>query len=152
MVAVGMVSVVVGGGAIWRVPAAFLAAMLIGALAGYAGWRVAHVEIGVALSVLFLGSALTLPNLACWRHAVFGGVVLFGLCHGHAHGLELPRSAAPLQYFFGFLTASLFLHVCGLFGAELLSGTARRVRLRQFLGATVAVAGGWFVVTTLATQ
>jgi len=150
MVAVGMVSVVLGGAAIWRVPAAFLAAMLAGAMAGYAGWRVAHVEIGVASSVLLLGIALTLPSLTRWRHAVFGGVVLFGLCHGHAHGLELPRSAAPLQYSFGFLAASLFLHVCGLFGAELLSGAPWRVRLRQSLGALIAAAGAWFVAATLA--
>jgi len=93
MVAVGMVSVVLGGAAIWRVPAAFLAAMLAGAMAGYAGWRVAHVEIGVAASVLLLGIALTLPSLVRWRHAVFGGVVLFGLCHGHAHEATVHHEA-----------------------------------------------------------
>jgi len=152
MVAVGMVSVVLGGAAIWRVPAAFLAAMLTGAIAGYAGWRVAHVELGVASSVLLLGIALTLPSLVRWRHAVFGGVILFGLCHGHAHGLELPRSTAPLQYSFGFLAASLFLHVCGLFGAELMSGAPWQVRLRQSFGALMAAAGAWFVAATLAMQ
>ncbi len=145
MIAVGMVSVVLGGAAVWRVPATFLTAMLIGAIAGYAGWRIRHVELGVACSVLMLGVALTFPSLARWRPAVFVGVVVFGFCHGHAHGLELPQSAAPLQYSFGFLVASLFLHVCGLFSAELMSGAPWQVGLRQCIGALMTAAGVWFV-------
>lgn len=145
MVGVGMVSVVLGGAAVWRVPAAFMMAMLVGAVAGYAGWRIRHVELGVAWSVLMLGTALTFPSLARWHRAVFAGVVVFGFCHGHAHGLELPESAAPLQYSFGFLVASLFLHVCGLFGADVMSGAPWPVRLRRCSGALMAAAGIWFV-------
>ena len=145
MVAVGMISVVLGGAAVWRVPTAFLLAMSIGAAAGYAGWRITHVEVAVAASVLLLGIALTLPTLAGWYNAVFGAVVIFGLSHGHAHGLELPSAAAPLQFSFGFLSASLFLHVCGLFCAEVLSKTLWQARLRQLIGACMAAAGVWFL-------
>jgi urease accessory protein len=40
MVAVGMVSVELGGHALWRVPGLFLLAMAVGATTGYAGWRI----------------------------------------------------------------------------------------------------------------
>ena len=146
MISVGMVSVVLGGSAVWRVPATFLLAMLVGATVGYEGWRVPHTEIGIALSVLVLGVAVALPSLRDWQRLVFGVVVAFGFCHGHAHGLELPRAAGPLQFSFGFLLASLFLHVCGLFAAEVMSGALWRVRLRQCVGLMMAAVGAWFVV------
>ena len=141
MIAVGMVSVVLGGAAVWRVPAIFLLAMLVGAAAGYEAWRIPNVEFGIALSVLLLGLAVALPSLRGWQHVVFGGVAAFGFCHGHAHGLELPEAVAPLQFSFGFLLTSLFLHICGLFGAEVLSGAPWRTRLRQCIGLMIAATG-----------
>lgn len=145
MVAVGMVSVMLGGKAIWRVPAVFLSAMLVGAAVGYEGWRIPHIELGIALSVLLLGVAVVLPSLERLRSVVFGCVALFGLCHGHAHGLELPRAAAPLAFSFGFLLTSLFLHICGLFIAEVMSGALWRVRARQAIGLMMTAAGAWFL-------
>ena len=145
MVAVGMVSVVLGRAAVWQVPAAFLAAMVVGATAGFLGLRVPYGELAVAASVLLLGLALMFPSLTRWRAAVYAGVVLFGFSHGHAHGVELPGSAAPLPFSFGFLAASLFLHVYGLFAAELLSEQPWQVRLRQLIGAVIAAAGAGFV-------
>ena len=149
MVAVGMVSVVLGRAAVWQVPAAFLAAMVVGATAGFLGLRVAFGERLVAASVLLLGLALMIPSLTRWRAAVYAGVVLFGFSHGHAHGVELPRSAAPLPFSFGFLAASLFLHVYGLFAAELLSEKPWQVRLRRLIGAVIAAAGISYVVAAI---
>ena len=149
MVAVGMVSVVLGRAAVWQVPAAFLAAMVVGATAGFLGLRVAFGERLVAASVLLLGLALMIPSLTRWRAAVYAGVVLFGFSHGHAHGVELPRSAAPLPFSFGFLAASLFLHVYGLFAAELLSEKPWQIRLRRLIGAVIAAAGISYVVAAI---
>ena len=145
MVAVGMVSVMLGGSAIWQVPGMFLAAMIVGAVAGYNNWHLRHVEIGIALSVLLLGVAVILPELKVWRRVVFGCVAVFGICHGYAHGIELPRAAAPLAFSFGFLLTSLFLHVCGLFIAEVTSGAVWRVGIRQAIGVAMAMAGAWFL-------
>ena len=68
MVAVGMVSVVLGRAAVWQVPAAFLAAMVVGATAGFLGLRVPYGELAMAASVTFVGSRTndTKPNaMAC---------------------------------------------------------------------------------------
>ena len=149
MVAVGMVSVVLGRAAVWQVPAAFLAAMVVGATAGFLGLRVPYGELAVAASVLLLGLALMIPSLTQWRAAVYAGVGLFGLSHGHAHGVELPGSAAPLPFSFGFLIASLFLHVCGLFAAEFLSERPWQIQLRQLIGGVIAAAGASFVAAAM---
>jgi urease accessory protein len=149
MIAVGMVSVVLGGSAVWRVPATFLLAMLVGATVGYAGWHLPQIEFGVAMSVILLGVAVMFMRLDSWRLAVTGAVAAFGFCHGHLHGMELPDSAAPLHFSFGFLLSSLFLHILGLFAAEMLSGARWRVRLRQSTGGAIAVTGLCFLVPLL---
>lgn len=145
MVAVGMVSVKLGRHAVWRVPGLFLLAMAVGATTGYAGWRIPHIESGIALSVLLLGVAVAVPSLDAWRGLVFGCVGGFGFCHGHAHGVELPWAVAPLAFSWGFLLTSLFLHVCGLFIAEVMSGAPWRVRVRQAIGVMMTSAGVWFL-------
>lgn len=149
MIAVGMVSVVLGASAVWQVPATFLLSMLVGAIGGYAGWAIPRVELGIATSVILLGVVLAVPALRTFRRIIFLGVVVFGLCHGNSHGLELPHSAAPLQYSFGFLVASLFLHVCGLFGADALSETRLQIKLRRSIGALMTAAGIWFFASAL---
>jgi urease accessory protein len=141
MIAVGMVSVVLGGSAVWRVPATFLLSMLAGAIVGYAGWQVPLLEVGVALSVFLLGIAVTFLDLDKWRRIIIGAVIVFGICHGHLHGMELPRSASPLHFSFGFLLSSLFLHICGLFAAEMMA-----FRLRQGMGVLIAAVGLRFLV------
>ncbi len=145
MIAVGMVSVVLGDSAVWRVPAMFMLAMLAGAIAGYAAWRVPQMELGVAMSVLLLGVAVTFRRLDRWRHMVTGAVAVFGFCHGHLHGMELPTSAAPLHFSFGFLLSSLFLHIVGLFAVEMLSGAEWRIGLRRVVGGAMAVVGFLFL-------
>jgi urease accessory protein len=145
MIAVGVVSVVLGNSAVWRVPAAFLFSMLVGAMVGYIGVEFRKLEFGVALSVLILGIAVAAPSLARWRSALFGAVAVFGFCHGHLHGLELPDAAAPLQFSFGFLLSSLFLHICGLFGAEMIADSPWGVKVRRVAGLLMASVGVWFV-------
>ncbi len=76
---------------------------------------------------------------------MFSAVILLGFCHGHLHSLELPDAAAPLHFSFGFLLSSLFLHICGLFGAEMIAGTSWDVKGRQLLGLLMAFVGFLFV-------
>ena len=149
MIAVGMVSVVLGGKAIWTVPASFVFALPVGAAVGYLALRLPNIEIGVSVSVVMLGLALTFRNLSHWRPGVFAGVVFFGLCHGYAHGIEMPRSASPTSFAVGFMSASIFLHVFGLFVAEMLSGAVIYVRVRQLIGAMMAGIGISFVVQAI---
>jgi len=47
-----------------------------------------------------------------WAAPVIGG--LFGIFHGHAHGTELPNSAAPLAYSLGFVLCTGLIHIGGI--------------------------------------
>jgi urease accessory protein len=71
------------------------------------------VETGLALSVLLLGLLVaTAPAVE-----VAAGVALvgaFALLHGHAHGLEMPPTAAPHLYGLGFVLATVSVYWAAL--------------------------------------
>lgn len=154
MLAVGVVSVRRGGSNIWRVPAAFVGAMVAGAWLGFVGWTVPAAEVGVAVSVLLLGLAVALPPVTAQARepsfkrtagAVFVTVFLFGLCHGYAHGVELPRTAVPVFYSTGFIIATVFIHVCGIVVGEVASGAPGLDIALRVSGLIMAGVGVWFV-------
>jgi urease accessory protein len=113
MVAVGLWAVQLGGRAKWLVPASFVSLMAIGGALGMAGVALPFAEQGIFASVLILGvliaAAVRLPLAAS-----MGIVGLFALCHGHAHGMEMPGTAAGLAYGAGFVVATALLHASGL--------------------------------------
>lgn len=142
MVAVGLFAYLLGGRALWLVPAAFVAMMAVGGGLGMAGVAVPFVEIGIALSVVVIGGMVafgrSLP--VALAMAVVGGFAVF---HGLAHGAEMPATASGLAYGAGFVTATALLHGGGLlaaFGLARLSGT-HGGRLARAGGGAMAVAG-----------
>ncbi|KQT19662.1 urease accessory protein [Methylobacterium sp. Leaf399] len=136
MVGVGLLAARIGGRAVVLVPAAFLAMMALGGAMGAAGFVMPMVEIAIAVSVAVLGAILMLrPALpVAVAMAVVGG---FALCHGHAHGAEMPDAAGGIVYGLGFLAATALLHATGL-GLGFAAGGANRLR---YAGAGLAVAG-----------
>ena len=96
MVAVGLWAAQLGGRALWAVPGAFVAMMVVGGAAGMLGALLPLVEPGIAFSLVVLGILVALAaRLPVAISAVLVG--LLALFHGHAHGSELPEaaSAAP---------------------------------------------------------
>ena len=77
-------------------------------------------EVGIALSVIVLGLAVTLrlnlPELAAMALVGF-----FAVFHGHVHGAEMPAAASGLAYAAGFVGATAMLHAGGI-GAGLVAG------------------------------
>ena len=140
MVSVGIVSVMIGGRAIWTVPGTFVTMMAIGAAVGWSGLDVPSivVESAIALSVILLGSVIVLDAKLPLPVAM-GSVGFFGFFHGFAHGAEIPDIASPWEYAPGFLLGTILLHLTGV----LIGDVARRYKY----GVTVLrVAGGVFVV------
>lgn len=128
--------------AAYLVPASFIAMMLVGAAAGFAGIKLPVVEAMIVASVLILGvlimAAVRLPSAAAM--ALVG---LFAVFHGYAHAIEAPTSGTAL-YILGFVVATALLHAAGLG----LGWVARRSRgdlaLRALGGAVMA--GGALVL------
>ncbi|MDF1635381.1 HupE/UreJ family protein [Mycoplana sp. MJR14] len=141
MVAVGLFASILGGRALWLVPASFVVMMAVGGLLGMQGVAVPFVEIGIAASVVVLGLAVALrwnPPTA----AAMGVVSLFAIFHGHAHGAEMPLDASGLQYALGFMAATALLHIAGI-GAGLAIGRvgANSATAMRFGGSAMALAG-----------
>ncbi|WP_426958687.1 HupE/UreJ family protein [Muricoccus radiodurans] len=113
MVAVGLWAGLLGGRAAWVLPAAFLGAMALGGVLGINGVALPMVEAGIAASVIVLGALVALATRPPLAVAV-GLAALFGLFHGHAHGMELATGAGAVAYAAGFLLATAGLHAAGL--------------------------------------
>lgn len=141
MLAVGLWAASLGGAAAWKVPASFVVMLAAGCVLAMSGMALPLVEPFIAVSVLLLGLALMLAL----RASTFSGsllVGLFALCHGHAHGTELPASVPAYLYLLGMVGASTMLHLAGL-------GIGHALRHSQWLlrtgGALVAGAGVWLL-------
>ena len=142
MVAVGLYAALLGGRALWLVPATFVTVMALGGAAGVAGYALPYTEIGIALSVVVLGVAValrvSLPTLAAM--ALVG---VFAVFHGHAHGAEMPQGLSGHEYAAGFLAATALLHGVGIavgLGMGKLSELGGR-RVAQAAGGAMALAG-----------
>jgi len=148
MLSVGILSVQMGGRAIWTVPLTFVCFMLVGGILGIAGIPFFSVEIGIALSVLLLGLAIAidakLPLILC-----MAGVGFFALFHGHAHGEEMPTSVAPYLYALGFVSGTALIHLLGVLLGWIVSRIPFRTAVFRLSGATLAILGIYFLVRSV---
>lgn len=147
MLAVGAWASQLGGRAVLAAPAAFVAALVLGAVLAMGGVELPAVETGILASLvvagLLIALAVRLPLVAG-----VGIVALFGLFHGHAHGTELPGSASPIAYSLGFVIATGSLHLAGI-ALSLLTRWRHGRRLVQACGAGIAALGLYFLVQAL---
>ena len=147
MFAVGLWGAQMGGRALWSLPITFPLIMVLGGLAGILGIPLPGVEIGIALSMLALGLAIAFA----WHPAEWVALCLIGIfaiCHGHAHGTELPRAADPADFAIGFVLATGLIHLAGI-GFGLWLGKPMGGRLTRGLGALIGVGGVYFLVPAL---
>ena len=84
MLAVGMWGAQLGGRALWGLPVAFPLVMAMGGVLGILELPIPQIELGIALSVIVLGTLIALrarPPL--WVAGVI--VAFFAIFHGYAH-------------------------------------------------------------------
>ena len=119
-----------------------MALLAVGGAAGVMEMPLPYVELGIALSIVALGLAIT---VRCeWPVAAAMTLVgIFAIFHGHAHGIETPVGASAIGYAFGFVTATGLLHLSGLvFGVGMAAGGLRYSgQITQASGAALAMAG-----------
>jgi urease accessory protein len=133
MVSVGLFAALLGGQALWALPASFSAMMLMGGVLSLAGIEVPALEFGIIASVIILGALVSLGR--SWPIGVAMALVgIFAVFHGYAHGAEIPAGVGTTLY----TLASMLLHGLGIaFGVV----TARQAHIGRLTGAAVAVAG-----------
>jgi len=130
---------------IWLLPTAFMLMLAFGAGVGLMWPSLPLVGPGIAVSVLALGLlvALSLQLPAMLSVAI---IAMFGLLHGYSHGLELPESATPAAYAFGFLAATASLHISGI--AAVVSTRRHYSQLSRFAGSAIAINAAYLLAFT----
>lgn len=147
MFAVGLWGAQMGGRLVWELPVTFPLIMVIGGIAGILGVPLPGQEIGIALSIVTLGLAIAFA----WKPMEWISIVLiafFALCHGHAHGVELPLSADPADYAIGFVLATGMIHLFGI-GVGLSLNKPYEGRLSRGLGGLISLGGVYYIVLAL---
>lgn len=137
MILVGALAVQQGGAARWALPASFVAAMAAGIGLGAAGLALPLVEIGIAASLVLFGCAVAF-GLRAPIAATATLVAVFGVLHGHAHGVE---AGAGLGLGAGMLGATALLHGAGI-GLGLMAQRRGALALRLMAGATACLGLG----------
>ena len=154
MVSVGIVSAQIGGRAIWTVPSTFVVMMIIGGILGMVAeifllniteLFIVIVEIGIVLSVILLGLAIAIGKKLSLILMMFF-VSIFGLCHGTAHGMEMPWAANPILFALGFSSGTATLHLFGVIIGSFLIKNNYSLFLLRFIGIASACYGVYLFI------
>ena len=150
MISVGILSAQIGGRAIWTVPSTFVCIMTIGGLLGFFFNIDDHffIEVGIILSVIFLGFGISIEKkMPTALIIIFVGI--FGLFHGAAHGIEMPKAANPFLFVLGFICGTSTLHLFGVgIGYYLIKTTLSSILLR-LTGMIFSFYGGYLLFELL---
>jgi len=146
MVSVGIWSAQLGGKAIWSVPTTFVIFMIIGAIIGILGFDVPLVEVGIAISVMLMGIAVATEKYISTAVG-FVFVAIFGMFHGHAHGVEMPTIANPYLYAVGFVLGTSLIHLLGVVIGVMAQKKAVSASLLRYVGAGIAGVGFHIFIT-----
>lgn len=135
-------------GKAWAAPVAFVALLIAGCLAGFAGLHVPAIEPMIAASVLVLGLLVMVQQKMAWGAAA-GLAGVFAFFHGAAHGYELFEDAfAPAAgVIVGMAAGSAILHLAGMVVGHAVM--QRHKVIAKIAGAATAALGA-FMLTRLA--
>ncbi len=145
MFAVGLWGAQMGGRSVWTLPVTFPLIMVLGGIMGILGIPLPGIETGIALSILCLGLAIAFA----WKPAEWIALLLiavFAICHGYAHGSELPKAADPADFAIGFVIATGLIHLFGI-AVGLALHKPFEGRIARALGGLIALGGVYFLVT-----
>lgn len=130
---------------VYLLPALFPLVMVLGASLGWAGMSMPASELLIAASVLVLGALIA---CAAPTNSVVGAclVAIFALAHGYAHGIEAPQGGISLSFGFGFVCATVLLHLAGM----MLGFAAEKLNLRgglRVIGTGIGAVGLMFLAS-----
>jgi urease accessory protein len=149
MLAVGIISTQLKNTyAIWTLPATFVCVMALGGAMGMLGLHMAGAEIGIALSVMLLGASILfgsrLPSAV-----IYTLVAVFAVCHGYAHGAEMPAHSEALIFAIGFMITTAAIHVAGILIGLSSFRISRGADYLRLAGGAMAGIGAVFVFASL---
>jgi len=149
MISVGVVSAQLGGTSIWRIPAVFVGAMMVGGALGILRFTLPDADLGIIASVVVLGMGIVLAHRHMSPWPITGLVLFFGALHGHAHGIEIPEAVSPALYTLGFLISTSVLHILGVLIGDVATRQTWLWKGLRFAGGLVTASGMAFLLQAL---
>lgn len=146
MVSVGIISAMIGGRAIYSIPAAFVLTMITGAVAGFYNLSFLNDEFAIAVSVLLLGLIIAISKKIPIVFIMLF-VMFFAYFHGHAHGVEMPKISSKLEYIGGFVLATVGLHLMGVAIVGLFNKFSAAKKTLSNIGSFIAGIGFYILYT-----
>ena len=149
MVSVGVISAQIGGRAIWTIPATFVLMMILGGIIGMLAELFFFdleelvfivVEYGIVFSVILLGLAIAIEKKIS-TNIIMIFICFFGLCHGLAHGMEMPWAVNPILFALGFASGTATLHLFGVGIGSLAIKTKFSSIVLRFVGVSFTLFG-----------
>ncbi|MDD5212545.1 MAG: HupE/UreJ family protein [Sulfuricurvum sp.] len=145
MIAVGLWAAQIAGRSLYALPVSFVGMMIVGAMIGIQGIQIPFVEEGILGSVLVLGAMIT---FGVKMPVIFSSTIvgIFAICHGHAHGVEIPLNVGGIEYALGFVMATVLLHIFGITIGMTMQRYAQS-KVFRIAGATIAATGIALVIS-----
>lgn len=144
MVAVGLWAAQLGGRAVVAIPCSFISLMVCGGALASHGQPLPGMEQAIAASVVVLGVAIATAARLPWSWAALV-VGVFAVCHGHAHGVEMPSAAGRIAFTVGFVVATASLLAAGI-GINGLARSLGRTAVVRLAGAAIGLGGACLVL------
>ena len=155
MVSVGVISAQIGNKAIWTVPSIFILMMIVGGFFGinvevnfshFTDYFSQIIELGIILSVILLGFKITIKKkISTITTIIF--ISFFGLCHGSAHGMEMPWASNPILFVLGFISGTAILHLFGVGIGLYALKSSISLFLLQMIGVLCMFYGGYLLIS-----
>ena len=101
----------------------------------------------MSVLVLCMGIVLAHRHMSPWPITAL--VLIFGACHGYAHGLEIPKSDCPALYTLGFVISTSVLHIFGVLIGEVATMQTWLWKGLRLTGGVVTVSGVAFLLQML---
>lgn len=120
MLGFGVIAQRAKGALKWLLPACCLVAVSFGAMLAFASVQLLLVEVMITLSVLLTGIAV-IARVQVPTHLAAALTALFALCHGYAHGAEMPATLSSVTYSAGFLVGTTLLLTVGFVASSMRS-------------------------------
>src|SRR5262249_55424523 len=115
---------------------------------GLIGMHIPGTEVGIATSAILLGAAVMFE---LHPPITLGALLIgaFAICHGYAHGTELPPNQSAMLYSMGFVIATGCLHAIGI-GIGTVYRWTWGQRVVRSAGVVIAAGGAFFMWQALA--
>lgn len=148
VIAIGLLSVLIGKRALWTIPLTFVIMMSIGAVIGFILGPTPIIDYGAALSLILFGIALVIQRQIPEALTLIS-VGIFAIFHGYAHGEAFPSEQTIIffiAYSIGIIVSTAGLNIISTLIGFIALRSERGELILRISGVLIGLAGIYFLL------